>query len=100
MMFGAILMPISLFIFAFTGGYEWVHWIAPCISGFLFGLAMLPIYVGANAYIVDSYAHVAASAIAAKTLMRSEVGASVPLWVQPMFVSWLFFFDGQCDSFS
>lgn len=35
--------------------------------------------------IVDSYASYAASAIAAKTLMRSLVGASVPLWVTQMF---------------
>lgn len=36
-------------------------------------------------YIVDSYATYAASAIAAKTLMRSLIGASVPLWITQMF---------------
>lgn len=35
--------------------------------------------------IVDSYASYAASAVAAKTLMRSLVGASVPLWVTQLF---------------
>lgn len=38
-------------------------------------------------YIVDSYASFAASAIAAKTLMRSLIGASVPLWITQLFVS-------------
>merc|ERR1711939_1178465 len=26
MMLGSICLPIALFIFAFTGGYAWVHW--------------------------------------------------------------------------
>ncbi|KAJ9123324.1 hypothetical protein QFC22_001523 [Naganishia vaughanmartiniae] len=85
MMLGALILPVALFIFAFTGGYEWVHWIGPCVGGCLFGLAMLLIYVSANSYIVDSYVSFAASAMAAKTLMRSLAGASVPLWVTQMF---------------
>ncbi|GHJ86014.1 hypothetical protein NliqN6_2416 [Naganishia liquefaciens] len=85
MMAGSIILPIALFVFAFTGGYEWVHWIGPCFGGGLFGLAMLSVYVSANSYIVDSYTEYAASAMAAKTLMRSLAGASVPLWVTQMF---------------
>ncbi|ESK91681.1 mfs polyamine transporter [Moniliophthora roreri MCA 2997] len=85
MMVGSIILPISLFIFAFTGAYAHVHWIAPCISGVLFGFSMILIYVSANSYIVDSYSSFAASAIAAKTLLRSEVGAMVPLFVNQMF---------------
>lgn len=34
---------------------------------------------------MDSYANYAASAIAAKTLMRSLIGASVPLWITQLF---------------
>lgn len=56
-----------------------------CISGFLFGFAMISIYVSANSYIIDSYSSYAASAMAAKTFIRSEVGAMVPLFVTPMF---------------
>ncbi|KAJ9094562.1 hypothetical protein QFC20_006877 [Naganishia adeliensis] len=85
MMLGSLILPIALFIFAFTGGYSWVHWIGPCVGGCLFGLAMLLVYVSANSYIVDSYVTYAASAMAAKTLMRSLAGASVPLWVTQMF---------------
>lgn len=80
------VLPIALFVFAFTGGYEWVHWIGPCFGGGLFGLAMLSVYVSANSYIVDSYTEFAASAMSAKTLLRSLAGASVPLWVTQMFV--------------
>ncbi|KIM36325.1 hypothetical protein M413DRAFT_20550 [Hebeloma cylindrosporum] len=85
MMVGALVLPAALFIFAFTGAYPWVHWIAVCISGFLFGFAMILVYVSANSYIIDSYSDYAASAMAAKTLLRSEVGAMVPLFVTQMF---------------
>lgn len=78
MLIGAIIMPISLFIFAFTS-YEGMHWIGPAIAGVLFGFSMLVIYISANSYIVDSYSNFAASAVAAKTFMRSCIGASVPL---------------------
>ncbi|TFK32293.1 MFS polyamine transporter [Crucibulum laeve] len=85
MMVGAFIFPIALFIFAFTGAYAWVHWIAPCIAGTLFGLGMVLLYISANSYIIDSYSSYAATAMAAKTFMRSEVGAMVPLFVTPMF---------------
>ncbi|PPQ80545.1 hypothetical protein CVT25_001579 [Psilocybe cyanescens] len=85
MMVGAFVMPAALFMFAFTGAYFWVHWIAVCISGFLFGFAMILLYVSANSYIIDSYSDYAASAMAAKTFMRSEIGAMVPLFVTQMF---------------
>ncbi|KAI5481017.1 MFS polyamine transporter [Pseudohyphozyma bogoriensis] len=85
MMVGAIILPIALFIYAFTGFYPWVHWIAPCIAGAIFGFSLILIYVAANSYIVDSYSNYAASAVAAKTLLRSEVAAAVPLFVTQMF---------------
>ncbi|KAJ3827584.1 major facilitator superfamily domain-containing protein [Lentinula raphanica] len=85
MMLGALVLPSALFIFAFTGAYSWVHWIGVCVSGFVFGFALLIIYISGNSYIVDSYSDYAASAIAAKTLVRSEIGAMVPLYVNQMF---------------
>ncbi|GLB41314.1 putative major facilitator superfamily protein [Lyophyllum shimeji] len=85
MMIGAFLLPSALFIFAFTGAYKHVHWIGVCASGFVFGVAMIIIYISANTYIVDSFSSYAASALAAKTLMRSLVGATVPLFVTQMF---------------
>lgn len=47
----------------------------------MFGFALLIIYISGNSYIVDSYSNYAASAIAAKTLVRLEIGAMVPLYV-------------------
>lgn len=78
-------MPTALFIFAFTGAYRHVHWMGPIVSGVVFGFAMILLYVSANSYIIDSYSNCAATAMAAKTFMRSEIGAMVPLFVNPMF---------------
>ena len=79
------VLPFGLFIFAFTGAYAHVHWIAPLISGVIFGFAMILLYISANSYVIDSYSSYAASAIAAKTLLRSEAGAMVPLFAEQMF---------------
>ena len=38
-----------------------------------------------NSYIINSYSSYTASAIAAKTLMQSEISAMVPLFITPMF---------------
>lgn len=99
MMLGALVLPISLFILAFTS-YPGIIWVGPCAAGVLFGFSMVIIYISANSasvtlsvrgrgadeqYIVDSYANYAASAVAAKTLMRSLIGASVPLWITQLF---------------
>ncbi|KAJ7111166.1 hypothetical protein C8R43DRAFT_1079192 [Mycena crocata] len=78
-------LPFALFIFAFTGGYSWVNFMGPCVAGTLLGFSMILIYVSANSYIVDLCSAYAASAIAAKTIMRSLISAAVPLYVDQMF---------------
>lgn len=93
-MYAFSLLPIALFIFAFTGAYAWVHWMGVCVAGFLFGFALIIVYISANSYIVDSYSSYAASAIAAKTLMRSIIGAMVPLYVNQMFKNMGFQYAG------
>ncbi|WVQ82315.1 hypothetical protein IAT38_004443 [Cryptococcus sp. DSM 104549] len=80
MMVGACILPIALFILAFTS-YPGISWVGPCMSGIIFGFSMVIIYISGNSYIVDSYSHVAASAISAKNMTRSLIGASVPLWI-------------------
>ncbi|EAL17545.1 hypothetical protein CNBM1110 [Cryptococcus deneoformans B-3501A] len=84
MMLGALLLPVALFILAFTS-YPGIIWVGPCISGILFGFSMVIIYISGNSYVVDSYANVAASAISAKNMTRSLIGASVPLWITQLF---------------
>lgn len=84
MMLGSLCLPIALFIFAFTS-YDGLIWVGPAAAGVVFGFAMIMIYISANSYIVDSYSNYAASAVAAKTLMRSTIGATVPLWITQCF---------------
>lgn len=47
MMLGSIVLPISLFILAFTS-YPGIIWVGPCAAGVLFGFSMVIIYISAN----------------------------------------------------
>jgi hypothetical protein len=90
MMIGAPFVPIALFIFGWTappyvapGGGSWV---GPCAAGIPFGFGMVTIYFAANAYLIDAFPGYVASALAAKTVVRSGAGAAMPLFVTQMFV--------------
>lgn len=75
MMIGAVIFPIGLFWFAWTGNYPSISWAAPAVSGILTGAGILTIFLQALNYLVDAYLNVAASAIAANTFLRSFFGA-------------------------
>ncbi|KIY72213.1 MFS general substrate transporter [Cylindrobasidium torrendii FP15055 ss-10] len=88
-MIGAPFVPIALFIFGWTsppavlpGGGNWV---GPCSAGIPFGFGMVVIYFSANAYIIDAFPNYVASALAAKTVVRSGAGAAMPLFMVQMF---------------
>ncbi|KAH6673311.1 MFS multidrug transporter-like protein [Halenospora varia] len=85
MMVGAILFPIGLFWFAWSGNYGSVHWIVPTLSGLLTGTGIMTIFLQALNYLIDAYLMVAASAIAANTFLRSFFGAGFPLFATQMF---------------
>lgn len=84
MMIGCWFVPIGLFAFAWSS-YPHVSWAGPCFSGFACGFGFNCLYNPANNYIVDSYQHYAASALAAKTFVRSIWGACVPLFTIQMY---------------
>ncbi|KAL4399740.1 transmembrane transporter [Malassezia pachydermatis] len=84
MFVGAIALPISLFILAWTSMPS-VHWSGALVAGMPTGASFVMLYISANSYLVDCYPKVAASALAAKTLLRSLCGAAVPLFVFQMF---------------
>lgn len=84
MMMGCLLLPVSLFIFAWTS-YENVSWVGPMMSGVPFGSTMVLIYISANSYIIDSFPKYVASAVATKTFLWSMAGASVPMFVVQMY---------------
>lgn len=84
MMIACWFIPAGLFSFAWSS-YVWLSWAGPCFSGFACGLGFVSLYNPANNYIVDSYQHYAASALAAKTFVRSVWGAVVPLFTIQMY---------------
>lgn len=77
-------IPIGLFIFAWTS-YPNLSWAGPALGGFPVGFGFIFLYNSANNYLVDSYQHQAASALAAKTFIRSFWGASVVLFTEQMY---------------
>lgn len=84
MMLSCWFIPIGLFIFAWTS-YPDIHWIGPCIGGLPVGFGFIFLYNSANNYLVDTYQHQAASALAAKTFLRSMWGASTVLFTEQMY---------------
>ncbi|KAJ7686817.1 major facilitator superfamily domain-containing protein [Mycena rosella] len=83
--YGAVLSPISLFIFAWTAPFPHVHWIVPCIAEFLFACSMLLIFTGFIPYLIDCYQMTAASALAAGMASRALVGSAFPLFALQMY---------------
>ncbi|KAK1477611.1 major facilitator superfamily transporter [Colletotrichum tamarilloi] len=84
MMLSCWFIPIGLFIFAWTS-YADLHWAGPAFGGFPVGFGFIFLYNSANNYLVDSYQHQAASALAAKTCIRSFWGAAVVLFTEQMY---------------
>ncbi|KAL1862769.1 hypothetical protein VTK73DRAFT_6656 [Phialemonium thermophilum] len=84
MMLSCWCIPIGLFIFAWTS-YKDLSWAGPAMGGFPVGFGFIFLYNSANNYLVDSYQHQAASALAAKTFIRSFWGAAVVLFTEQMY---------------
>lgn len=84
MMLSCWCIPIGLFIFAWTS-YPHLSWVGPALGGFPVGFGFIFLYNSANNYLVDSYQHQAASALAAKTFIRSFWGAAVVLFTEQMY---------------
>ncbi|PVH73714.1 MFS general substrate transporter [Cadophora sp. DSE1049] len=84
MMISCWCIPIGLFIFAWTS-YPHLTWVGPALGGFPVGFGFIFLYNSANNYLVDSYQHQAASALAAKTLIRSLWGAATVLFTKQMY---------------
>lgn len=65
--------------------YPTIHWAGPCFAGWPVGFGFIFLYNSANNYLVDSYQHQAASALAAKTFLRSFCGAGSVLFTLQMY---------------
>lgn len=114
-MIGSILLPVSLFWFAWTAEYR-VHWIALVAAEAFFGCGNLLVFMAAVLYLMDFYGPLfGASAMAANNLARYVLGAAFPLFIVQMYkglgigwatsllgfvtlactpISWVFYFYG------
>ena len=82
--YGAILLPISFFWFAWTSYPNISYW-APMMAGFPLGMGIVLLYLGLFSYIIDVYFTYTASALAAAVMVRSIFGAVFPLFANQMF---------------
>ncbi|KAI1776646.1 MFS multidrug transporter [Hypoxylon cercidicola] len=82
MMLGAILLPPSLFWFAWSGN---VHWISQVLAMYFIGLNLMLIFISGIAYIVDVYQIHANSAMSIHIIVRSLISSSFPLFATIMY---------------
>ncbi|RMZ78217.1 hypothetical protein DV738_g4024, partial [Chaetothyriales sp. CBS 135597] len=75
---GSLFVPIGLFVYGWSAEYG-VHWIVPIIGTAFVGMGMLATFMAVQTYLVDVFTIYAASAIAANTVLRSLLGAFLPL---------------------
>ncbi|KAL8845957.1 MAG: hypothetical protein Q9221_008919 [Calogaya cf. arnoldii] len=81
---GSVLVPIGLFIYAWTAQYN-THWIGPNIGAAIFAAGAIAGFQSVQTYLVDAYTRYAASAIAAATVLRSLGGFGFPLFAPYMY---------------
>ncbi|KAF2647648.1 MFS general substrate transporter [Lophiostoma macrostomum CBS 122681] len=81
---GAVLIPISLFWFAWTVEKH-KHWAVSIAATFFYGIGQVMILNTTQNYYIDSFEKYAASAIAAGTVFRSLVGGVIPLFAPALF---------------
>ncbi|PLB44946.1 MFS general substrate transporter [Aspergillus steynii IBT 23096] len=74
----ALCMPIGLVWYGWTADKK-AHWILPIIGTCWVGVGVVVSFTGVQAYLVDAFTTQAASAAAANTVLRSLMGAVLPL---------------------
>jgi len=84
------MIPATIFISAGLFWYGWsaqakAHWIVPILGTVLVGFGYLPVIMCTQTYLVDAYEKYSASALAASTVLRSLMGATIPLAGRSMY---------------
>jgi MFS family permease len=84
-MLGSMLLPISLFWFAWTARSD-IHWISPIIATIPFGIGNMLVFCSTVLYLIDTYGPLlGASAAAANGVLRYLLGAVFPLFTVQMY---------------
>jgi len=85
-MFGAIWLPIGLFIYSFTQ-YGYLSWVGPVIGLAPIAFGIYFVFESTYSYTADCYGVSASSAIAGQGLMRNTLGAVTPLFATQFFTN-------------
>ncbi|KAK4058617.1 hypothetical protein OIO90_000061 [Microbotryomycetes sp. JL221] len=83
-MFGTWLMPVSLFMAAWTTYRSATIW-PVLISQGLFGVSIMSCFISSYQYIIDAYSQYAASALSVLTFVRYVVSGAAVMFTGPMF---------------
>lgn len=83
-MWGAVCLPIGLFIYSFTQ-YKDMPWIAPTIALAPIAIGIFFIFESTYSYTSDCYGENSSSAIAGQGLMRNTLGGVAPLFANAFF---------------
>lgn len=78
MIYAATCIPAGLFIYGWTAYYK-IHYIVPIFGTMLIGIGNLAVFMCVSTYLIDAFTIHAASVLAANTVVRSTLGAILPL---------------------
>ena len=69
-LYGAIMLPVSLFWFAWTS-FPSVHWAVGLVGTVFFGLGNVLVFISMMNYVIDTYSLFAATAAATNSIVRA-----------------------------
>lgn len=73
-----VALPVGLFIYGWAADFA-VHWIVPMLGVLVFSAGLMGVMFCVQNYLLDTYPRYAASVTAAMTVLRSLLGALLPL---------------------
>ncbi|KAH6613411.1 major facilitator superfamily domain-containing protein [Chaetomium tenue] len=83
---GALVLPASMFAFAWTNAPS-IHWSASLILSAPFGFGCVLVFLSCLNYLLDAYTIYAASVLAAGAILRSLFATAFPLFVGKMYTN-------------
>ncbi|KAF7561971.1 hypothetical protein G7046_g2169 [Stylonectria norvegica] len=87
MAIGSVLAPLGQLVFSWTCLPESIHWAIPIAFGIPFGAGNTLSFIYGSNYIAGAYSIYAASALAGNAVIRSAVGATLPLAGPKMYAA-------------
>ena len=85
-MWAAIMMPVSLFWFAFTS-YNSIHWAVGLVGTVLFGLGNVLVFISMTNYLIEIYSLYAATASATNAMARASFAFALSVSC-PRYFTW------------